>query len=168
MVTHIWLTVAQNEFGWPRLLRIRVYYDGHKTPSVNSPIGDFFAVGHGVERGVRSLIVRDSSEGRARNCYWPMPFRKSCKVTVTNEGRRRASNLYYHVDWEQAPSLPTNTLYFHARYRQALPAPADGAPYEFLNVRGRGHYVGTVLSVVQAEAGWFGEGDNHFWVDGEP
>ncbi len=130
-------------------------------------MGDFFAVGHGMERGVRSLMVRDSSEGRARNCYWPMPFRKACKVTVTNEGRRRASNLYYHVDWQKVPSLPKSTLYFHARYRQALPAPADGAPYEFLNVKGRGHYVGTVLSVVQAEAGWFGEGDDHFWVDGE-
>jgi len=168
VVTHLWVTIADNEYGWPRLLRLRIYYDGSPTPSVDSPIGDFFAVGHGLERGVRSLMVRDSSEGRARNCYWPMPFRKSCKVTVTNEGRRRASNLYYHVDWKKVSSLPQSTLYFHARYRQALPAAADGAPYEFLKVRGRGHYVGTVLSVVQAEAGWFGEGDDHFWVDGEP
>lgn len=168
VVTHLWATIADNEYGWPRLLRLRIYYDGSPMPSVDSPIGDFFAVGHGLERGVRSLMVRNSSEGRARNCYWPMPFRKSCKVTVTNEGRRRASNLYYHVDWEKVSSLPKRTLYFHARYRQALPAAADGTPYEFLNVRGRGHYVGTVLSVVQAEAGWFGEGDDHFWVDGEP
>jgi len=168
VVTHLWVTIADNEYGWPRLLRLRIYYDGSATPSVDSPIGDFFAVGHGLERGVRSLMVRDSSAGRARNCYWPMPFCKSCKVTVTNEGRRRASNLYYHVNWQKVRSLPKSTLYFHARYRQALPAAADGAPYEFLNVRGRGHYVGTVLSVVQAEAGWFGEGDDHFWVDGEP
>ena len=42
MITHIWLTVAENEFGWPRLLRFRVYYDGHKTPSVDAPLGDFF------------------------------------------------------------------------------------------------------------------------------
>jgi hypothetical protein len=167
VVTHLWVTIADNEYGWPRLLRLRIYYDGSPTPSVDCPVGDFFAVGHGLERGVRSLMVRDSSEGRARNCYWPMPFRKSCKVTITNEGRRRASNLYYHVDWQQVTSLPADTLYFHARYRQALPAPADGAPYEFLSVRGRGQYVGTVLSVVQAEAGWFGEGDDHFWVDGE-
>lgn len=167
IVTHLWVTIADNEYGWPRLLRLRVYYDGNATPSVDAPIGDFFAVGHGLERGVKSLMVRDSSDGRARNCYWPMPFRKSCKVSVTNEGRRRVSNLYYHVDWQKLRSLPKDTLYFHARYRQALPAPADGRPYEFLNVTGRGHYVGTVLSVVQAEVGWFGEGDDHFWVDGE-
>ncbi len=167
VVTHVWVTIADNEYGWPRLLRLRVYYDGSPTPSVDAPVGDFFAVGHGLERGVRSLMVRDSSAGRARNGYWPMPFRKSCRITITNEGRRRVSNLYYHVDWEKVPSLPERTPYFHARYRQALPAPADGRPYEFLSVAGRGHYVGTVLSVVQAEAGWFGEGDDFFWVDGE-
>jgi len=95
-----------------------------------------------------------------------MPFRKSCKITVTNEGRRRVTMLYFHVDWNKVSTMPADTLYFHARYRQALPAPADGTKYEFLNVKGRGHYVGTVMSVVQAEAGWFGEGDDYFWVDG--
>jgi hypothetical protein len=167
IVDHIWMTIADNEYGWPRLLRLRIYYDASTTPSVDSPVGDFFAVGHGVEKKVRSLMVRDSSDGRARNCYWPMPFRKSCKITVTNEGRRRVTCLYYHVDYQKVPSLPENTPYFHARYRQKLPAPGDGSPYEFLSVTGKGHYVGTVLSVVQCEAGWFGEGDDFFWVDGE-
>ncbi|HEY1249902.1 MAG TPA: DUF2961 domain-containing protein [Thermoanaerobaculia bacterium] len=167
VVTHLWVTIADNEYGWPRLLRLRVYYDGSATPSVDAPVGDFFAVGHGLERGVRSLMVRDSSAGRARNSYWPMPFRKSCRITITNEGRRRVANLYYHVDWERLSRLSDRTPYFHARYRQALPAPADGKPYEFLSVAGKGHYVGTVLSVVQAEAGWFGEGDDFFWIDGD-
>jgi len=167
VVSHIWLTVAASEYGWPRLLRLRVYYDGSAVPSVDVPLGDFFAVGHGFERPVRSLMVRASSEGRSRNSYWPMPFRRSCRITVTNEGRRRVANLYYHVDWQKLPTLPVGTPYFHAWYRQALPAPPDGSHYEILNVHGRGHYVGTVMSVVQAEAGWFGEGDDLFYVDGE-
>ena len=167
LVNHLWLTIADNEYGWPRLLRLRVYYDGSATPSVDAPVGDFFAVGHGAEGEVESLMVRNSSAGRARNCYWPMPFRKSCRITISNEGRRRVSMLYYHVDWQKLPALPAHTPYFHARYRQALPAPADGSNYEFLSVRGKGHYVGTVMSVVQAEAGWFGEGDDFFWVDGQ-
>jgi hypothetical protein len=167
VVNHIWMTIADNEYGWPRLLRLRVYYDGSTTPSVDAPIGDFFAVGNGSEAEVESLMVRNSSDGRARNCYWPMPFRKSCKITVTNEGRRRVTMLYFHVDWDKVATMPAETLYFHARYRQALPAPADGSNYEFLNVQGKGHYVGTVMSVVQAEAGWFGEGDDYFWVDGQ-
>ncbi len=167
MVTHIWMTIADNEYAWPRLLRLRVYYDGSDVPSVDAPIGDFFAVGNGAEAEVESLMVRNSSDGRARNCYWPMPFRKACKITLTNEGRRRVTMLYYHVDWSQVPKLPAHTPYFHARYRQAMPAPADGSNYVFLDVKGKGHYVGTVMSVVQAQAGWFGEGDDFFWVDGQ-
>ena len=166
IVTHIWTTVSGTEYGWPRLLRLRVYYDGSDVPSVDVPLGDFFAVGHGFERPIRSLVIRNLSDGRARNSYWPMPFEKSCRITLTNEGTRRLG-VYYHVDWEKVPSLPPNTAYFHARYRQALPAPADGTPWVFLDTKGRGFYVGTVLSIVQAEPGWFGEGDDMFYVDGE-
>jgi hypothetical protein len=166
MVSHLWLTVAANEYAWPRLLRLRVYYDDSPVPSVDAPVGDFFAVGHGLERDVGSLLVRDSSSGRSRNSYWPMPFARGCKITLTNEGRRRMSNVYYHVDWQSLPALPPQTAYFHARYRQSLPAVA-GKPYEILAVKGRGHYAGTVLNVVQNQPGWFGEGDESFFVDGE-
>ena len=89
VVTHMWITIADNEYGWPRLLRLRVYYDGSPIPSVDAPLGDFFAVGQGFEAKVKSLMVVNSSDGRARNSYWPMPFQKSCRITVTNEGRRR-------------------------------------------------------------------------------
>src|SRR5579862_77553 len=112
MVTHIWVTVAQNEFAWPRLLRFRVYYDGYKTPSVDAPLGDFFAVGHGAERDVNSMLVRDSTFGRARNSYWPMPFQKSCRITITNEGTRFVPFFYYHVDYRSYASLPSDIGYF--------------------------------------------------------
>jgi hypothetical protein len=165
VVSHLWITVAASEYGWPRLLRFRVYYDGSDEPSVDVPLGDFFGVGHGFEAKVQSAMVRVSSEGRSRNAFWPMPFRKSCRITITNEGTRRVQNLYYHVDWRKLPSLSQDTPYFHARYHQALPN-EGGARYELLEVEGKGHYVGTVFSVVQAEAGWFGEGDDFFYVDG--
>ena len=166
-VTHIWLTVADNEFGWPRLLRIRVYYDGYKTPSVDAPLGDFFGVGHGSERNLNSIMVHDSSFGRARNSYWPMPYRKSCRITVTNEGNRLVPMFYYHVDYRKYASLPADIGYFHAYYRQERPA-RKGHNYEFLNIKGTGHYVGTVMSVVQTQVSWFGEGDDLFYVDGSP
>jgi hypothetical protein len=167
VISHIWLTVAGNEYGWPRLLRLRVYYDGSSIPSVDAPVGDFFGVGHGLERPVNSLMIRNSSSGRSRNSYWPMPFHRSARVTITNEGRRRLYNLYYHVDWQKHRSLPRNTAYFHARYRQSLPPPT-GDWYDFLRVSGRGFYVGTVLNAVQVAPGWFGEGDDLFYVDGDP
>jgi len=165
VVSHIWLTVADNEFAWPRLLRLRVYYDGRKTPSIDVPLGDFFGVGHGYERNLDSAVIRNSSFGRAKNSYWPMPFRGSCRITVTDEGNRPVTMFYYHVDWQQHPSLPADTAYLHAYYRQERPA-AKGKNYEFLSVKGAGHYVGTVLNVIQAGVGWFGEGDDLFYVDG--
>jgi hypothetical protein len=165
MVTHIWVTVADNEYGWPRLLRLRVYYDGQKTPSVDAPLGDFFGVGHGYERELDSAMVHDGSSGRARNSYWQMPFHKSCRITVTNEGNRFVTSFYYHVDYRKYSSLPTDTLYFHAAYRQERPA-EHGRNYEFLNIKGAGYYAGTVMSVVQTADGWFGEGDDLFYIDG--
>ena len=165
VVNHIWITVADNEYAWPRLVRLRVYYDGKKTPSVDVPLGDFFGVGHGYERDLDSLPVRVSSFGRARNSYWPMPFRQSCKITVTDEGNRPVTAFYYHVDWQKHVSIPADVAYFHAYYRQERPA-VSGKNYEFLNVKGTGHYVGTVLNVIQAQVGWFGEGDDLFYVDG--
>ncbi|HXJ93362.1 MAG TPA: DUF2961 domain-containing protein [Terriglobia bacterium] len=165
MVTHIWVTVADNEFAWPRLLRLRVYYDGHKTPSVDAPLGDFFGVGHGYEREVDSMMARDASFGRAKNSYWPMPFHKSCRITVTNEGTRVLLSFYYHVDYRRYASLPADIGYFHAYYRQERPA-VPGRNYAFLNIRGQGHYVGTVLNIIQTEDSWFGEGDDLFYVDG--
>ncbi len=165
VVSHIWLTIADNEFAWPRLLRLRVYYDAHKTPSIDVPLGDFFGVGHGYERNLDSMVIRDSSFGRARNSYWPMPFREACKITITDEGSRPVTMFYYHVDWQRHPSLPDDTAYLHAYYRQERPA-AKGKNYEFLNIKGAGHYVGTVLNVIQAGIGWFGEGDDLFYADG--
>ena len=164
-MNHIWITVADNEYAWPRLVRLRVYYDGKKTPSVDVPLGDFFGVGHGYERDLDSLPVRVSSFGRARNSYWPMPFRQSCKITVTDEGNRPVTAFYYHVDWQKHASMPADVAYFHGYYRQERPA-VSGKNYEFLSVRGTGHYVGTVLNVIQAQVGWFGEGDDLFYVDG--
>jgi hypothetical protein len=166
IVTHIWITVADNEYAWPRLLRFRVYYDGHKTPSVDAPLGDFFGVGHGYERNINSMMVRNGSFGRARNSYWPMPFRQSCKITITNEGKRRVTSLYYHVDWQKHATLPEDIGYFHAYYRQANPPP-PGKLYTLLNIRGTGQYVGSILNIIQTELGWFGEGDDMFFVDDE-
>jgi D-arabinan exo alpha-(1,3)/(1,5)-arabinofuranosidase (non-reducing end) len=94
-----------------------------------------------------------------------MPYRKSCKITLTNEGQRLLPMFYYHVDYRSYESLSADIGYFHAYYRQERPARA-GHNYEFLNIKGTGHYVGTVMSVVQTQVSWFGEGDDLFYVDG--
>ena len=166
MITHVWMTIADSEYAFTRLLRLRVYYDGSTKPSVDVPLGDFFAVGHGREKDVNSLMVRNTSQGRAKNCYWQMPYLKHVKMTLTNEGKRPSALTYFQVDYRNYKKLPKDILYFHAWYRQELPA-IMGKNYTILDTKGRGQYVGTVLNVITNEGSWFGEGDEYFYVDGE-
>lgn len=166
-ITHFWNTVASGDPFSGRSLVLRIFWDGAEKPSVEVPLGDFFGVGHGAVATFHSLPVSVSSYGRSRNCFWRMPFRNSAKVTLTNETTQFGDvSFYYYLDWEKLPELPDDVLYFHARYHQAMPAqPGD---YTLLETRGRGHYVGTVYSVHQVKLGWFGEGDDRFYIDDEP
>jgi len=166
VITHFWNTISAEDRGYPRLLVLRMYWDGEPNPSVECPIGDFFGIGHGLDVPYTSLPVSVTSNGRARNCYWPMPFRKSARITVTNEGRKPVRAFYYYVDWRKLPEVDEAAGYFHAVYRQEFPA-AMGRNYLLADIEGRGHYVGTVLSVRQHTPSWWGEGDDFFFIDGE-
>lgn len=165
-ITHLWNTIASQDPFAGRSLVLRIYWDGMAKPSIEVPLGDFFGVGHGAVANFHSLPVSVSSYGRSRTCFWRMPFRKSAKITLTNEPRGFGDvEVYYYMDWEKLPSLPEDSPYFHARYHQAFPA--THGDYPILETKGRGNYVGTVYSVHQVKTGWFGEGDDHFYIDGE-
>ena len=129
------------------------------------PVGDFFAVGQGKPAAVESIPVQVSPSG-SLTCYWRMPFQKSARIVVTNDNPDRSTGLYWQVDWTQVDELPADTPYFHARYRCEYPA-AAGSDYLIADLEGSGQYVGTVLSVTMAQDGWFGEGDDFFYIDGE-
>ncbi|MBD3175221.1 MAG: DUF2961 domain-containing protein [Armatimonadia bacterium] len=165
-VGHIWFTIAHSVPFYSRLLTLRMYWDGEEHPSVECPIGDFFGIGHGVDQPFQSIPVSVSSDGRARNCYWPMPFRESARITVTNESDVPCGAFFYYIDWQQVDELPDDTAYFHAMYRQEFPA-VMGRNYMIADIEGRGHYVGTVQSVYHVSPGWYGEGDDFFFIDGE-
>jgi hypothetical protein len=95
-----------------------------------------------------------------------MPFRKSARLTVSNESGTPCRSIYYYIDWQKHRSLPAGTAYFHAMYRQEFPC-VMGQNYLLADLEGRGHYVGTMQSVYQMSAGWYGEGDDFFFIDGE-
>jgi hypothetical protein len=95
-----------------------------------------------------------------------MPFRKSARITVTNESDQECRSFYYYVDWQKHSKLPAETAYFHAMYRQEYPC-VMGKNYLLADIEGRGHYVGTIQSVHAMSAGWYGEGDDFFFIDGE-
>jgi len=165
-VHRTWVTISAEAF-YGRKIVLRMYWDGEAAPSVEAPIGDFFGVGHGLNRNLSSLPIADSSEGRARNCYWYMPFQKSARITVTNEGSREIPAFYYYVDYRELSWMGADTPYFHAQYRQETPCEA-GKNYLLLDAEGHGHYVGCNLSVLQKAMGWWGEGDDMIYVDGDP
>ncbi|MBN1909025.1 MAG: DUF2961 domain-containing protein [Pirellulales bacterium] len=164
-IRHLWFTLASRDRRYPRNVMLRIYYDGSKVPSVETPIGDFFAAGNGMKACVRTKPIEVSSFGRALNCYWRMPFRKHCRIEVHNQSSQRTT-VYFHGDWLKLDSLPEDTYYFHARYRQEYPA----KPFSWYTVfegKGEGHYVGTVFSSQNNLMSWFGEADDRFYVDGE-
>jgi len=164
-IHHIWVTIAAEPF-YGRKLVLRMFWDGEQDPSVEVPIGDFFGVGHGLNRNFSSIPITCSSEGRAKNCYWYMPFRQSARITVTNEGQQTVPAFYYYVDYREIKDLPADTPRFHAQYRQEIPC-EPGKNYLILEASGRGHYVGCNLSILQRAMGWWGEGDDMIYVDGE-
>lgn len=173
VINHIWLTFNDARPNWlestgsanPAELVIRMYWDGSPEPAVEAPIGDFFASGFGLRREVKSEPVLVEG-GDGYNCYWQMPFHKSAKITVTNEGKKAARSFYYQFDYTEYNKLPKNTAYFCAQYRQEFPE-QTGRDYLIADIEGRGHYVGTVMSVRSRSPYWFGEGDAKYYVDEE-
>lgn len=165
IITHIWFTIAHEDPFYSSQLTLRMFWDGEEHASVEAPVGDFFGIGHGVDRPFQSLPIRVTSDGRARNCYWPMPFQRSARITATNESDKPCHAFYYYIDWQKHRQLPADTACFHAMYRQEFPC-VMGRNYLLADIEGRGHYVGTVQSVYHCSPGWYGEGDDFFFIDG--
>jgi hypothetical protein len=176
-ITHVWFTIASDELFHLKKLVLRIYWDGESTPSVETPVGDFFGLGLGDYFTYQSLPLAVGQD-KALNLFFPMPFRKHARIVVTNEGRRKVDAYYFNIDYRSyARPLPADTLYFHAQYRQATPNVAiqsngknlDGKNnYVWMEAQGRGHFAGVTMSVLENADGWWGEGDDMFFVDGEP
>ena len=165
VITHIWMTSHAGQANELDALSLRIYWDGRKEPGVEVPLAEFFAVGQGRPASVESVPVQVSPSG-ALTCYWRMPFAQSARIVVSNDNPDRTTGLYWQVDWTELDNLPADTAYFHARYRQEYPAVA-GRDYLLADLEGRGQYVGTVMSVTLGQDGWWGEGDDFFYIDGE-
>ena len=180
VISHIWFTIAAAGGGADHLkeLVLRGYWDGNAKPSVEVPIGDFFGLNLSTYQIYESRYLA-CSPGRSLNCYFAMPYKRSARFTVTNEGKAAINSFYSNIDYMTVPSLPDDVVYFHAQYRQAAPctpvAPAtpngpklnpDGKNnYVYMETRGRGHLMGVTLGVTQTANGWWGEGDDMIFID---
>jgi len=159
-IEHIWMTPTGN---W-RFSILRMYWDDERDPSVESPVGDFFAVGWGKYARISSLAIC-VNPGSAFNSYWPMPFRKKAKITMENLDTK-PMRLYYQIDYT-ATEIPKDAAYFHAQFRRVNPLPSKEVYTIVDGVKGKGHYVGTYLAWGVHNSGWWGEGEIKFYLDGD-
>jgi Protein of unknown function (DUF2961) len=188
-IRHIWFTINSPSPFHLRELVLRMYWDGEKEPSVEVPIGDFFGTGFeyedvpGGHRGQKyqswwsmPITVQD----RAMNCYFEMPFGSGARITLSNDGTQDVPNLYFHIDYQEFQNARSvqNKGRFHAQWRheltRAVPESESGGKnvdgknnYVFMDAKGKGQYVGTILNIFGRSTGWWGEGDDMFFVDGE-
>jgi hypothetical protein len=187
-LTHIWITLSSPESYHLKKLVLRTYWDHETTPSVETPLGDFFGLGLGDYYVWESELLSVAHK-RAMNSFFPMPFQKHALITVTNEGQETVDAFYFNLDYRaQSHPLPHGTLYFHAQFRQAQPNHGwtsgwanNGDPrvndvknldgrdnYVWMEATGQGHFVGVTMSILENQDGWWGEGDDMFFIDGDP
>jgi hypothetical protein len=187
VLTHIWFTLWSREDYHLKRLVFRIYWDHETTPSVEAPLGDFFGLGLGDYHPWESELLSVANE-HALNSFFPMPFQKHARLTISNEGQQKVGSFYFNLDYRVYPRpLAPETLYFHAQFRQAQPAhgwtnewKSNGDPlvenkknldgrdnYVWMEAAGRGHFIGVTMSVLQNQDGWWGEGDDMFLIDGE-
>lgn len=159
-IQHIWMTPTGN---WRNSI-LRFYWDGETTPSVEVPVGDFFCMGWGRYSPLQSLAVC-VNPGSAFNCYWPMPFRKKCRITMENIDDVPMT-LYYQVDYTLT-KVPDDAAYFHAQFRRVNPLPYKTNYVLVDSIHGKGQYVGTYMAIGVHNNGWWGEGEIKFYIDGD-
>ncbi|MBI1320229.1 MAG: DUF2961 domain-containing protein [Candidatus Hydrogenedens sp.] len=162
VINHIWMTPV----GDYRLMIFRFYWDDEEQPSVEVPVGDFFASGWGIGKEPRITSQAICVNPRSGfNSYWQMPFRKGCRITMENRGDKTAT-IYYQIDYS-LEDVAEDTPYFHAQFRRANPLPAGEVFTIIDGIKGRGHYVGTYLAHGANGKGWWGEGEIKFYMDGD-
>lgn len=159
-IQQIWMTPS----GRWRFAILRMYWDGEETPSVEVPVGDFFAAGWGTYAQISSLPVC-INPGSALNCYWEMPFRKSFRITMENIAEEDMV-LYYQINYTLS-DVPPDAAMFHAQFRRVNPLPYKDVYTILDGVRGWGQYVGTYLAWGVNNTGWWGEGEIKFFLDGD-
>ncbi len=159
-IQQIWMTPTGN---W-RFSILRIYWDDQEQPSVECPVGDFFACGWGKFAPLTSLAVC-VNPGSAFNCYWEMPFRAKCRITLENIAAQEMI-LYYQINYTLT-EVPDDVGYFHAQFRRVNPLPYKDVYTVVDGIRGQGQYVGTYMAWGVNNAGWWGEGEIKFYLDGD-
>ena len=159
-IQQIWMTPTEH---WRHSI-LRIYWDGQEQPSVECPVGDFFCMGWNRYAQLSSLAVC-VNPGSAFNCYWDMPFRKHCRMTLENLSSDWMC-FFYQVNYVLT-EVPEDAAYFHAQFRRSNPVPYKEVHTVVDGIQGQGQYVGTYMAWGVNNNGWWGEGEIKFFMDGD-
>lgn len=162
IVQHIWMTT--HEMNWRKLI-LKVYWDDEEEPSINVPLGDFFCMGWNSKSNIASLPICVNPSG-GLNCYFPMPFRKRCRIVIENVMDQNLGALYFQVTWSEE-DVPENAAYLHAAWNRSNPLKRKEVHTIVDGIKGTGHFVGTYLAWQANSQGWWGEGEIKFYMDGD-
>ena len=161
-IKHFWITDNARS---GRLLLLRIYFDGQKSPAVDVPLSDFFANANYKEYRQLSSLAMCYNPCKGMNCYFEMPYFKGFRVEIENTGAED-TRVYYQLDCEEK-KLPADSLYFHAQFRRVNPLPYKEVYTILDNIKGNGLYVVTYMYWGVKTNGWWGEGEIKFYIDGD-
>ena len=144
---------------------LRAYWVGQAHPSVEAPLSAFFGCAYDenfLDRDGNYPVLNSAmllvAPGRGLNCFFQMPFRTHCRITMENRGEKEEALYYIITGCRQA--VPEDAAYFHASYRQAHPV-TRGKSYTVIDgIRGEGQFLGLTLATGI-------NGNNTCWVEGE-
>jgi len=162
VIQHLWITIGDKYY---RDLILRIYWDGSETPSVEAPVGDFFCNGWKKQVNINALPINVNPRG-GFNSYFAMPFRKRARITIENRMPEDLEYFFYTINYALT-EIPEDEAYFHAQFRRTNPVRYKEDYVILDGVEGRGHYVGTYMAWQQNNAGWWGEGEIKFFIDGD-
>jgi hypothetical protein len=159
-IQQIWMTPGTP---W-RSMILRIYWDDQEQPSVECPVGDFFASAWPGFAQLTSLAVC-VNPGSGLNCYWEMPFRSRCRMTLENRSRHDSA-VFFQINYTLT-EVPEDAGYFHAQFRRSNPLPymTDHAILD--GVVGAGQFVGCYVAWGVNNNGWWGEGELKWFIDGD-
>jgi hypothetical protein len=149
-----------------RNLVLRFYWDDEVEPSIETPMGDFFAMGHDASPHTVNSLPVVVGPFRACQSYWQMPFRKRARITLHNEGSQDANVVAYKILYKEQP-VSDDAAYFHAQWRRSMTRREYPEHIILDGVKGKGLYVGTALAWLSFSRGWWGEGEVKFYLDGD-
>jgi hypothetical protein len=165
VIQHMWMASEPDWRGNGRATILRFYWDDETTPSIEVPLSDFHAVGHEIFAPVNSAAIVVNAKS-ALNCYWPMPFAKRARITLTNDRDKDMSLFTYQITYAET-EVPKNAGYFHAQWRRTTTTRQNPQHTIVDGIKGAGRYAGTFLSYTQLGDNWWGEGEMKFFMDGD-